>query len=126
MRLIRYLLLIGFISLGLCFSAPADEVKLSVVRMYQLEDKPVDIAVSHDGEKIYTLTNKGELLIFTVDRHKTDKIFVGQSVTGIEIGRNEDLLYLFSADHKTINDRFTKTDTQGDRLCSGAALIVRF
>ena len=67
-----------------------------------LKEKARDAAISLNGKWIFVLTEKGEILIYSLDGKLKDTISVGKSVEGIKVGPREDLLLLTSGTAKTV------------------------
>ena len=82
-------------------SSPAT-VEWDVAGTLNLKEKARDAAMSLDGKRIFVLTEKGEILIYSSDGKLKDTISVGKSVEGIKAGPREDVLLLTSGKAKTI------------------------
>ena len=82
-------------------SSPAT-VEWDVTVTLNLKEKARDAAISLNGRWIFVLTEKGEILIYTLDGKLKDTISVGKSVEGIKVGPREDLLLLTSGNAKTV------------------------
>jgi hypothetical protein len=78
------------------------QVELNVLKTYDLEDQPIDIAFSTSRNEIYVLNEKGELLIYTTDGRLTEKIDVGKGYDRLQLIGNSDVLFLSSRKDKTI------------------------
>ena len=96
---------IFFVMLFLLFiwhaSSPAT-VEWDVAGTLNLKEKARDAAISLNGKWIFVLTEKGEILIYSLDGKLKDTISVGKSVEGIKVGPREDVLLLTSGNAKTV------------------------
>jgi hypothetical protein len=91
------------LSLVLCCSAPAfTSVEWEIQHTLKLDSPPTDVTISKHGRWLFVLTEKGNIVIFTPDGHVRDKIHVGDHVDRIEAGPREDILFLKSRKHKTV------------------------
>ncbi len=86
-------------SLAPAFSA---EAEWDVQQTFNLEMPPRDVAVSLNGRRIYVLTEKGQILIYSPGGQLEDTIEVGEHVDRISAGPREELLLLTSKKNKTI------------------------
>jgi protein-disulfide isomerase len=94
-----------FLSLliGLGVSSPARaEVEMTVARTLDLQETPVDTAISLGGKYIFVLTDKGTVLVYTPDGRLDDTIPVDKSVDSIKAGPGENILFLVSSKKKTV------------------------
>ena len=82
-------------------SSPAT-VEWDVAGTLNLKEKARDAAISLNGKWIFVLTEKGKILIYSLDGKLKDTISVGKSVEGIKVGPREDLLLLTSGTAKTV------------------------
>jgi hypothetical protein len=78
------------------------QVELNVLKTYDLEDPPIDIAFSTSRNEIYVLNDKGQLLIYTTDGRLTEKIDVGKGYDRLQLIGNSNVLFLSSRKDKTI------------------------
>ena len=67
-----------------------------------LDSPPLDVAVSFDGKKLYILTDKGNILIYSREGKLTDTIKVDKDIDGIRVSRTDDVLFLSSQKSKQI------------------------
>jgi hypothetical protein len=98
---VNALILILLICLGILSPVHA-EVEYKVLKTYQLEDQPVDMAFSAKRNEIYVLNQKGELLIYDTNGHLTEKINVGKVYDRVKLVQGSDILFLSSRKDKTI------------------------
>jgi hypothetical protein len=77
-------------------------VEWDVAGTLNLKEKARDAAMSLNGKWIFVLTEKGEILIYSLDGKLKDTISVGKSVEGIKVGPREDVLLLTSGKAKTV------------------------
>ena len=83
-------------------SFASDNVEWNVYKTLQLEESPVDVAVSPDGRRIFVLTDKGEIVIYSSAGKIEAKIDVGQHVDQLKLGPRGDSLILSSGKNKTV------------------------
>jgi protein-disulfide isomerase len=89
--------------MGLAVSGSSHaEVKVNVYRTLNLQESPVDTAISVGGKYIFVLTDKGTVLVYTPDGRLDDTIPVDKSVDSIKAGPGENILFLVSSKKKTI------------------------
>ena len=81
-----------------CFAA----VESNVILTLDLESPPLDVAVSPDGEKLYILTDQGDILIYSAKGQLTDTLRVDKDIDGIRISRSGDVLFLSSQKSKQV------------------------
>ena len=81
-----------------CFAA----VESNVILTLDLENPPLDVAVSPDGEKLYILTDQGDILIYSAKGQLTDTLRVDKDVDGIRISRSGDVIFLSSQKSKQV------------------------
>jgi hypothetical protein len=92
------------ILIGLGVSALSHaEVELTVAKTLNLDETPVDTAMSAGGRSIFVLTDKGKVLVFSSDGKLTDTIAVDKSVDSIKAGPREQILVLVSRKKKTVH-----------------------
>jgi protein-disulfide isomerase len=96
--LILLSLFIGLITPGLGYA----KVEVTIPRTLNLEDKPVDTAMSASGKYLFVLTDNGKVLIYTMDGKLNDTISVDKSIDSIKAGPTEEILYLISSKRKTV------------------------
>jgi DNA-binding beta-propeller fold protein YncE len=81
-----------------CFAA----VESSVILTLDLENPPLDVAVSPDGEKLYILTDNGDILIYSAKGKLSDTVKVDNDIDGIRVSRSGDVLFLSSQKRKQV------------------------
>lgn len=97
------LLLTMAIALGAFASGLAsDNVEWNVYKTLQLEETPIDVAVSPDGRRIFVLTDRGEVFIYSSAGKIEAKIDVGQHVDQLKLGPKGASLILGSGKNKTV------------------------
>ena len=77
-------------------------VESNVIQTLNLDSPPLDVAVSFDGKKLYILTDKGNILIYSREGKLTDTIKVDKDIDGIRVSRTDDVLFLSSQKSKQI------------------------
>ncbi len=93
----------GLILLLLLTGMPAfAEVDVTVFSTLNLEEEPLDIAISKDGMWVYVLTDKGWVRVYSADGKLNATIAVGKEVDEIEAGPREDILFLKSRKEKSV------------------------
>ena len=101
---LKYAVLI-FLSLFIGLIAPGwgyAEVEVTIPRTLNLEDKPVDTAMSAGGKYLFVLTDNGKVLIYTMDGKLSDTIPVDKSIDSIKAGTTEEILFLVSGKKKIV------------------------
>lgn len=87
-----------FLALLLIFTFSAASVQSRVewesARTWTAAERPVDIVLSEDGEWCFLLTEKNNVLIYTVDGKLEGSIKVSPAVKGIDISPEGDKLFL--------------------------------
>jgi DNA-binding beta-propeller fold protein YncE len=71
-------------------------VEWEIFKTLEMDAIPIDMALTPDGKKLFVLTDKGNILIYSTGVAPTDKIEVGNHVDQIKIGPKGDLLVLSS------------------------------
>ena len=86
-----------------CFGTTASaEVEFSRMTLFDLDNAPIDMAVSGDGETVYVLTRDGDIGIYDTDGKLEDSIHVGSHITFIAAGPSENQLLIGSTQEKTV------------------------
>lgn len=62
----------------------SDSVEWSLQKTFQLQDIPKDVAISKNGKRIFVLTDKGEIIIYSSFGKMEGKIKVGRHVDKIQ------------------------------------------
>ena len=98
-------------------SFASDNVEMNVYKTLQLEETPIDVAVSPDGRRIFILTDRGEVAVYSSAAQIEGKIDVGQHVDQIKLGPQGESLILKSSTKKTVQivtvDFVQKINTSG-------------
>ncbi len=84
------------------YSHSLAEVEWEIQKTFKLDSPPLDVAASPRGKRLFILTDKGTVVIFSSDGKEQDKIDVGNHVDKIEAGPREDILFLKSKKRKTV------------------------
>ena len=87
--------------LAFCSTSSA-EVEWEIQQTLKLNSAPLDVAVSVDGKRLFVLTDKGTVVIFSSNGTEHDRINVGDHVDKIDAGPAKDLLFLKSRKNKTV------------------------
>ncbi len=77
-------------------------VESNVILTLNLESPPLDVAVSPDGEKLYILTENGNILIYSGKGKLTDTLKVDKDIDAIRVSRSGDVLFLSSQKSKQV------------------------
>lgn len=77
-------------------------VEMSSQKTLDVKEGILDLAVSHNGTRIYVLTPKGEVLVFSGTGQQEQRLAVGENVDAIHMGPTEDTLILSSRKDKQI------------------------
>jgi WD40 repeat protein len=83
-------------------SFASDNVEWNVYKTLQLEESPIDVAITPDGRRIFVLTDKGEIGIYSSAGKIEAKIDVGKHVDQLKLGPRGDSLILSSGKNKTV------------------------
>lgn len=98
---LRTTLLALLILVGLAWPVRA-EVEWQVRNTMQLDQQPVDMQVSLNGQWIYVLNDQGELQIYKANGKIMDTLKVGTQVDQISVAPRDDILFLKSRKTSTI------------------------
>ena len=98
-RIVCGLLLLAALGLP---SAGRAAVEWRTFRSWNVEGKPVDITMSPDGQTTFVLTDRGEVLIYTLDGKLRDKLVLGEPADRIATTPRGDALILSSAVNDTV------------------------
>lgn len=97
------LLMAGVMAVGGVATAHAAEsVEWNVVKTLQLEATPVDVVISSDGKRIFVLTDKGDIVIYSNLEKPEATIEVGPEITQMKLGPGGNTLILTSRDKKSV------------------------
>ncbi len=99
-KYISFLLIISVILTF--FSHSLASVEWGIQKTLRMEKSALDVAVSLNGKWIFVLTDQGNILIYSADGKLKDKIDVGNHVDQIKVGQRENILFLNSRKHKTV------------------------
>jgi len=117
LKIAKLLVLVGIMCAMTGGSFVAAEVEMNVEQTFNLEDKPVDIAIALNGRKVFALTDNGYLLIYDPSGKLADKLFVGKGVDRIKATPREDVLMIGNSKEKTLKvitlDYIQKINTTG-------------
>jgi hypothetical protein len=111
------LLTVAIVMGALTTSLASDNVEMNVYKTLQLEETPIDVAVSPDGRRIFGLTDRGEVVVYSSAARIEARIDVGQHVDQIKLGPRGASLILKSSKNKTVQivtvDFIQKINTSG-------------
>jgi len=89
--------------IGVFVSAPNHAaVDVTIHKTLNLEETPLDTAMSVGGKFIFILTDQRKVLVYTPDGKLRDTIPLDTSVDYIKAGPREDILLLVSSEKKTV------------------------
>jgi DNA-binding beta-propeller fold protein YncE len=77
-------------------------VEWEVLKTIELEAPPLDVAISPDGKAVFVLTREGNICIYEVNGHLTDKIEVGEEIDQIKLDPQGKLLFATNRQNKTV------------------------
>ena len=97
------LLAMAFVLGTFANSFASDNVEWDVYKTLKLEESPIDVAVSPDGKRIFVLTDRGKVVIYSSTGKIEAKMDVGQHVDQLKLGPRGDSLILSSGKNKTVD-----------------------
>ena len=97
-----FLLTMAIVMGALINSFASDNVEMNVYKTLQLEETPIDVAASPDGRRIFILTDRGEVVVYSSAAKVEARIDVGQHVDQIKLGPRGESLILKSSKNKTV------------------------
>ena len=83
-------------------AAALAEVEWSIINRLNLDSVPQDVAVTLDGQTLYILTEKGDILVYRSDGVLIDKITLGDHADSLKIGQNGEQVFVISRRNKTV------------------------
>jgi hypothetical protein len=81
------------------FHSSAD---VHVKKTLQMENSPLDVAVSRNGRWVFILNDRGRILIYSSNGQLVKEIGVGNHVDRIAIGPLENILLLVSKEKRSV------------------------
>lgn len=78
------------------------ETEWHVRETYRVDGVPLDTAVSPKGRRVFVLTDRGELKIYSAAGKLEDAIPVGRDIGGIAAGTGDDDLFLINRKEKSV------------------------
>jgi hypothetical protein len=78
------------------------DLEWEITRTMEIDGIPIDVALSPDGRKLFVLTDRGSILVYTSGNTPTDKIEVGRHIDQIKMGPKGAVLVLSSRAKKTL------------------------
>lgn len=91
-----------FLLLPYCAAASHAKTRWEVYQNLQLPYAPVDMQISADGNWLYVLSDKGDLMIYSASGKLKDTIAVGPGVDRIKTGPREGILFLLNGKDNTL------------------------
>lgn len=99
------------------FSQADPDIEMNVVQTLRLDAKPLDIAISLNGRRVFALTDTGSLLIYSPDGRLAGRVQVGEGTDIIKATPRDDVLLLGNSREKTLRvitlDMIQEIDTIG-------------
>lgn len=94
----------GWLFIFLCLSVlqAQAEVEWQMDKMLQLENAPIDVAVSSKNKWIFILTDENKILIYTPEGRLKDTVSPDYAVSSITPGPEDHILLLNSIEKKTV------------------------
>lgn len=80
----------------------SDNVEWNILKTLQIEATPLDVAITPDGRRIFVLTERGQVLIYSSSTKVEGTIDVGTHVDRIKLGPRGQTLILNSGQNKTV------------------------
>ena len=78
------------------------EVEWTIVKSLSLDSPPRDVTVTLDGQTLYILTDKGDILVYGNNGELKDTISIGPHADNLRIGQNGEVLFVISRKNKTV------------------------
>ena len=89
--------------LGSCLNGFAlESVEWNIQKTLKFEEAPIDVALASDGNRMFVLTQLGEIIIYSDSGDEQARLKVGNHVDSIKLGPRGDTLILQSRENKTI------------------------
>ena len=101
LAIIAFTLLMAMFVSFLQFAAQA-KVDWEVSKAIQLEETPIDIAQTQEGDLTFLLTDQAKVIIYSADGKLIGTIPVDPSVTDIAISAKGEQLYLINSKRNTL------------------------
>ncbi len=102
MRLKTLMGLLMTLAIAIPFSTGMADVDWKIKSRLQIDEPPIDMKLSRDGQWFYLLTAPGNLLIYSSQGIFNGKIEVGQGFDHIEAGPTDEEIYLSSRKEKSV------------------------
>jgi len=83
-------------------AAGATVIEPSPVRTLTLDQPPLDMAISSDGQLTFVLSGRDRVLVYSPDGTLIDTIALASSADGIDISPDGSMLFLRSSERKAI------------------------
>ncbi len=99
-RLTRFLLTAAIVALPVAPAGAAVETKL--LKTFPVDGTPLVVENSADGQSIYVLTDKSEVLVYGVDGLVKERIRLGEPADGMIIAPTGNALLLTNRSKKTV------------------------
>jgi len=77
-------------------------VEWEIIKTLDMEAVPIDVALSPDGKRLFVLTDKGNILVYSSGDNPVHKISVGDHVDQIKMGPKGHLLILSSRKNRKV------------------------
>jgi protein-disulfide isomerase len=101
MRLMTIALVIGMITCG-GYAGLHAEIAWQETNTWAVDGQPLQVSHSKDGKWTFVLTDSGNIFVFSEKGELQGKIPVDASVTGMDISRKGDVLFLIDRQKKNV------------------------
>ena len=99
------------------FGQSTPDIEMNVVQTLQLDAKPVDIAISLNGRRVFALTEAGRLLVYSPDGRLEGSVLIGEGTDIIKATPRDDVLLVGNSRERTLRvitlDMIQEIDTSG-------------
>lgn len=116
-KMLLVLMLLAALLPSPAFSQANPDVEMNVVQTLKLDEKPVDIAISLNGRRVFALTDTGSLLIYSPDGRLEGRLHLGEGTDIIKATPRDDVLLVGNSREKILKvitiDLIQEIDTSG-------------
>ncbi|MBW2427852.1 MAG: hypothetical protein JRF56_02760 [Deltaproteobacteria bacterium] len=97
-----FVLIFTFIPVAVVGSPAHAALEWEILKTLEIDGSPIDVALSPDGRKIFVLTDRGRILVYSTDNTPMDQIEVGNQIDQIKVGPQGNVLILSSQKDRTV------------------------
>ncbi|MDM8535696.1 hypothetical protein QUF70_02960 [Desulfobacterales bacterium HSG17] len=101
MKKLKAILVSGLLLLGFFGMESHASIEWNINKTIQLENQPLDMAISKSGKFTFVLTDVGDILIYDAGGTFREKIQVGTHISKITPGPNDNTILISSKEKKT-------------------------